>query len=107
VYYDGKQKSLALDPLPPVAYENRYDSDSTTSAMRFAGWYYLSVTLNPEIGEEYGGAALPLTLRVNVRGEAEDAPAYAGPQGTSRSPRTTRRRRTAARAHPRRRRATR
>jgi hypothetical protein len=80
VYYDGKQKSLAMDPLPPVAYENRYDSGST-SAMRFAGWYYLSVTLNPEVGEEYGEKAIPLTLRVNVEGEAESAPAYAGPAG--------------------------
>lgn len=75
VYYDGKQKSVALDPLPPVAYENRYDSDSATSAMRFAGWYYLSVTLNPEIAEEYFKKPIPLTLRVNVKGEAKDAPA--------------------------------
>lgn len=80
VYYDGKQKSLAMDPLPPVAYENRYDSGST-SAMRFAGWYYLSVTLNPEVGEEYGMKPIPLTLRVNVEGEAQSAPAYAGPAG--------------------------
>ncbi|MET7712773.1 hypothetical protein [Streptomyces sp. NPDC005407] len=80
VYYDGKQKSLAMDPLPPVAYENRYDSGST-SAMRFAGWYYLSVTLNPEVGEEYGKKPIPLTLRVNVEGEAQSAPAYAGPAG--------------------------
>ena len=81
MYYDGKQKTLALDPLPPVAYENRHDSDSSNSAMRFAGWYYLSVTLSPEIGEQYGKKAIPLTLRVNVEGEAQSAPAYAGPAG--------------------------
>ncbi|MET7616292.1 hypothetical protein [Streptomyces sp. NPDC005408] len=81
VYYDGKQKSLALDPLPPVAYENRYDSTSSTSAMRFAGWYYLSATLNPEVGKEYGNKPIPLTLRVNVEGEMEGRPAYAGPAG--------------------------
>lgn len=81
VYYDGKQKSLAMDPLPPVAYENRYDSDSSTKAMRFAGWYYLSVTLNPEVGEEFGQKPISLTLRVNVEGEANSAPAYAGPAG--------------------------
>jgi hypothetical protein len=81
VYYDGKQKSAALDPVPPVAYENRYAFNSATSAMRFAGWYYLSVTLNPEIAEEYGDKALPLTLRVNIEGDAQDAPAYAGPAG--------------------------
>ncbi|MFF4228803.1 hypothetical protein [Streptomyces sp. NPDC001820] len=81
VYYDGKQKSLALDPLPPVAYENRYDSDPSTKAMRFAGWYYLSVTLSPEVGKEFGEKAIPLTLRVNVEGEPDRAPAYAGPAG--------------------------
>jgi hypothetical protein len=81
MYYDGKQKSVSLDPLPPVAYENRYDSDSATSAMRFAGWYYLSVTLSPEIEEAYGGNAVPLTLRVNVEGDADAAPPYAGPAG--------------------------
>ncbi len=81
VYYDGKQKSLALEPLPPVAYENRFDSADATQAMRFAGWYYLSVTLNPEVGTEYGKKALPLTLRVNVEGEPRSAPAYAGAAG--------------------------
>ncbi|UYQ63296.1 hypothetical protein [Streptomyces peucetius] len=81
MYYDGKQKTVSLDPLPPVVYENRYDSDNSTSAMRFAGWYYLSVTLNPEIAEEYGKSAVPLTLRVNVKGEPQAAPAYAGPAG--------------------------
>ncbi|QNP64225.1 hypothetical protein [Streptomyces genisteinicus] len=81
VYYDGKQKTLALDPLPPVAHENRYDSDSTVSAMRFAGWYYLSVTLSPEIAGEFGDGPLPLTLRVNVEGDARSGPAYDGPAG--------------------------
>ncbi|MFF3323316.1 hypothetical protein [Streptomyces sp. NPDC002889] len=81
VFYDGKQKSIALEPLPPVAYENRYDSNDSTSAMRFAGWYYLSVTLSPEIAEEYGKKPLHLTLRVNVEGEAKSGPQYAGPAG--------------------------
>ncbi|TXS56003.1 hypothetical protein [Streptomyces sp. t39] len=81
VYYDGKQKSLALDPLPPVAYENRFDSDSTVSAVRFAGWYYLSVTLSPEIADEFGDEPLPLTLRVNVEGDARSGPGYDGPAG--------------------------
>lgn len=81
MYYDGKQKTVSLDPLPPVAYENRYDSDDSVGAMRFAGWYYLSVTLNPQIAEEYGKGPVPLTLRVNVKGEPGKAPAYAGPAG--------------------------
>ncbi|MEV6394949.1 hypothetical protein AB0M39_09265 [Streptomyces sp. NPDC051907] len=81
VIYDGKQKSVALEPLPPVAYENRYDSAGSDAAMRFAGWYYLSVTLSPEIADAYGKQALPLTLRVNVDGKPKPAPAYAGPAG--------------------------
>ncbi|MER7662098.1 hypothetical protein [Streptomyces sp. NPDC096193] len=81
VYYDGKQKSVALDPVPPVAYENRFDSTDSTNAMRFAGWYYLAVTLSPEVGAEYGSTALSLTLRVNVTGQAKAAPPYDGAAG--------------------------
>ncbi|MEV4333915.1 hypothetical protein AB0K02_25855 [Streptomyces sp. NPDC049597] len=81
VYYDGKQKSMALDPLPPVAYENRYDSDTSAAAMRFAGWYYLSVTLSPEMAEAFGENPLQLTLRVNVTGQPSTGPAYDGPAG--------------------------
>jgi hypothetical protein len=81
VHYDGTQESTALDPLPPVAYENRYGSGRATEAMRFAGWYYLSVSLNPEIAEGFGKAALPLTLRVNIEGRATEGPAYARPAG--------------------------
>ncbi|MDQ1009654.1 hypothetical protein QFZ82_004139 [Streptomyces sp. V4I23] len=81
VYYDGKQKAMALDPLPPVAYKNRYDSDTSAAAMRFAGWYYLSVTLSPEMSEAFGDKPFPLTLRVNVTGQPEAGPAYDGPAG--------------------------
>ncbi|MFD3438500.1 hypothetical protein ACFWU3_13490 [Streptomyces sp. NPDC058685] len=81
VYYDGKQKSVALDPVPPVAYENRFDSTESTNAMRFAGWYYIAVTLSPEVGAEYGSTPLALTLRVNVTGKPKAAPAYDGAAG--------------------------
>ncbi|MFV2121925.1 hypothetical protein ACE14D_27280, partial [Streptomyces sp. Act-28] len=79
--YDGRQKSAALDPLPPVAYENRFSSDSETSGLRFAGWYYLRVSLNPKVGERFGAKPYGLTLRVDVEGEAEAAPPYTGPAG--------------------------
>lgn len=79
--YDGKQKSEAFDPLPPVAYENRFTSDTETSGLRFAGWYYLRVSLNPEVGEKFGKKPYGLTLRVNVEGEPDAAPPYAGPAG--------------------------
>lgn len=78
--YAGKPTSVSLDPLPPVAYENRYDSASAVSAMRFAGWYYLSVTLSPEVAEHYGDTPIGLTLKVNVLNDAGPTP-YQGEAG--------------------------
>lgn len=78
--YSGKPASVSLDPVPPVTYENRFASDTSVSAMRFAGWYYLSVTLSPEVAKAYGSKPFPLTLTVNVRGGAGKTP-YAGDAG--------------------------
>ncbi|MFJ5123799.1 hypothetical protein ACIP80_01600 [Streptomyces sp. NPDC088555] len=78
--YSGKPASVSLDPLPPVAYENRYDSTSSVSAMRFAGWYYLSVTLSPKIAKSYGDKPILLTLKVKVEGKAGSSP-YTGDAG--------------------------
>ncbi|WP_063837383.1 hypothetical protein, partial [Streptomyces sp. NRRL WC-3549] len=78
--YSGKPVSVSLRPLPPVAYENRHASASAVGAMRFAGWYYLSVTLDPAVAEHYGDDPIGLTLRVSVRGEARSGP-YAGSAG--------------------------
>ncbi|MET8687538.1 hypothetical protein ABZV77_25320 [Streptomyces sp. NPDC004732] len=76
--YDGKQKSTAMDPLPPVAYENRFGLTDEVAAMRFAGWYYVSVHLSPDVAEKFGEAPLELTLRVDVDGSPRPGPAYAG-----------------------------
>lgn len=76
--YDGRQKSTALDPLPPVAYENRFALTDEVSAMRFAGWYYVSVHLSPAVAEKFGDGPLELTLRVDVDGSPRPGPAYAG-----------------------------
>ncbi|MEV3929129.1 MULTISPECIES: hypothetical protein [unclassified Streptomyces] len=78
--YSGAPNSVALDPLPPVAYENRYDSAADVSAMRFAGWYYLSVTLSPKVAEHYGDEGLGLTLKVKVVNDSKASP-YAGDAG--------------------------
>ncbi|WP_371095842.1 hypothetical protein [Streptomyces sanglieri] len=78
--YSGKPTSVSLDPLPPVKYENRYDSTSSVSAMRFAGWYYLSVTLSPQVAKSYGKNGIPLTLKVKVEGTAAQSP-YTGDAG--------------------------
>ncbi|MEV0317458.1 hypothetical protein ACIBKX_22385 [Streptomyces sp. NPDC050658] len=76
--YDGEQKTTALDALAPVAYENRYSPDDGVAGMRFAGWYYLAVHLNPKVAKQFGEGALDLTLRVGVEGAAKAGPQYAG-----------------------------
>ncbi|MEU4102675.1 hypothetical protein AB0F16_19155 [Streptomyces tanashiensis] len=81
VRYDGKPAALALDPLRPVAHENRTSYEEATSGMRFAGWYYLLATLSPDMAAEYGDGPVPLTLRVNVEGTPGQAPAYDGDPG--------------------------
>ncbi|MET9519641.1 hypothetical protein [Streptomyces sp. NPDC002994] len=81
ISYDGEPKSSALDPLPPVAYENRFDSSEDVNGMRFAGWYYLRVSLSPQVKEEFGTKPLGLSLRLTVKGPAKNPPAYAGAPG--------------------------
>ncbi|MFC5214107.1 hypothetical protein [Streptomyces coerulescens] len=76
--YDGSEKSAELDPLPPVAYENRYARTSRLSAMRFAGSYYLVVHLSVVVAERYGDGPFELTLRVREEHSAEAGPGYAG-----------------------------
>ncbi|MFE9553794.1 hypothetical protein ACFYOD_09990 [Streptomyces sp. NPDC006703] len=76
--YDGKQKEAALEPLAPVAYENRYAPSDQVSAMRFSGSYYLEVSLSPEVGQTFGDTPYDVTLGLNVRGQAKSGPAYAG-----------------------------
>ncbi|WP_329274054.1 hypothetical protein [Streptomyces sp. NBC_01451] len=76
--YDGRQISVALDPLPPVAYANRYGVGDRTSGMRFAGSYYLVVHLAEQVTERFGAGPYGLTLRVQVSGTAQDAPEYLG-----------------------------
>lgn len=76
--YDGRQKTTQLEPLAPVAYENRYSPIDGVAGTRFAGWYYLSVHLNPRVAREFGKGPLGLTLRVNVDGAAKEGPEYVG-----------------------------
>ncbi|WP_148000347.1 hypothetical protein [Streptomyces sp. uw30] len=76
--YDGRRKAAELDPLPPVAYENRYAGPDRFSAMRFAGSYYLVVHLSAAVAERYGQGPFELTLRVREGGTAQAGPGYAG-----------------------------
>ncbi|WP_406138123.1 hypothetical protein [Streptomyces sp. NBC_01089] len=76
--YDGKPKSAAPDPLPPVAYRNRYSVREEVSGARMAGDYYFAVTLSPDVAKSFGEKAYGLTLRMSVKGAEGPPPAYAG-----------------------------
>ncbi|MGW1539495.1 hypothetical protein ACWCPM_04290 [Streptomyces sp. NPDC002309] len=78
VGYDGKQRTATLAPLPPVDHANRRSFTSRVSGMRFAGSYYLVVHLSADVAEKFGDGPFGLTLRVGVKGDAQDGPGYAG-----------------------------
>ncbi|MER6220349.1 hypothetical protein ABT189_07060 [Streptomyces sp900105755] len=76
--YDGTQKSSSLEPLPPVAYANRYAVSGTQNAVRFSGAYYLVVHLTGQTADTFGKGPYGVTLRVRVGGTPNSGPAYAG-----------------------------
>ncbi|MFH9264322.1 hypothetical protein ACH4KN_08675 [Streptomyces sp. NPDC017546] len=78
--YSGGPASASLRPLPPVAYRNRFAPSPQVSTMRFAGWYYLSVSLSPKLKESYGDEPIPFELAVQVKNDAETSP-YEGDAG--------------------------
>ncbi|MEU6193971.1 hypothetical protein [Streptomyces sp. NPDC047061] len=78
VGYDGTQKSSSLDPLPPVAYANRYAVSGAESSVRFAGAYYLVVHLTGQTADTFGKGPYGVTLHVRVDGTPNSGPAYAG-----------------------------
>ncbi|WNZ10196.1 hypothetical protein [Streptomyces sp. 11x1] len=76
--YGGDQRSVSLDPLPPVVYENRFSPDDEVGGMRFAGWYYLALHLGTSVADRFGDEPVGLTLRVRLEGEAGAGPGYLG-----------------------------
>ncbi|WP_121748030.1 hypothetical protein [Streptomyces sp. E2N166] len=76
--YTGRPTSVALAPLPPVAYANRYATDAQAGALRFAGSYYLVVHLAAQVADDFGDGPFGLTLRVRLGGAARTGPEYAG-----------------------------
>lgn len=77
VSYTGKP-AAAKEFTAPVDYGNRFDTTGSVNAMRFAGWYYLAVSLHPD-AVQYFPKGAELTLRVDVRGTAKAGPGYAEP----------------------------
>ncbi|GLF94386.1 hypothetical protein [Streptomyces yaizuensis] len=61
---------VSLDTVP-VAFANRTSDQDETSAMRFAGWYYLRVSTDRRMP-----GTTPVTLRVGVEGTPGTAPPY-------------------------------
>ncbi|MFE9724588.1 hypothetical protein ACFYQ5_13630 [Streptomyces sp. NPDC005794] len=58
----------------PAAYANRFAGDpAAESAMRFQGWYYVQVTLDPKVPR-----SVPMTLNVGLQGTAQPGPPYDG-----------------------------
>ncbi|MFJ2169080.1 hypothetical protein [Streptomyces griseofuscus] len=76
--YTGVRKPVALAPLPPVEYANRYAAPAAVSALRFAGDYYLVLHLSDRLTETFGPGPYEVTLRVRVDGRAHAGPGYAG-----------------------------
>lgn len=74
--YQGQAASVS-EQLAPVAYANRTVGDSQVSAVRYAGRYYFAVTVHPDVAQGVEGP-VPVTLRIDVTGAAQAAPAYAG-----------------------------
>ncbi|MBO8193248.1 hypothetical protein ITI46_16460 [Streptomyces oryzae] len=61
----------------PVRYENRFLDDDGVSGTRFAGWYYVAVTVSPDMVQPFPKGT-PVTLRIGVEGHAAKGPAYNG-----------------------------
>ncbi|MEU1312151.1 hypothetical protein ABZ419_25090 [Streptomyces cinnamoneus] len=61
--YQGKPATVSL-ATPPAAYGSGTGGEAARG-MRFAGWYYLQVSLNPKVRQAGG---VPVTLRVEVAG---------------------------------------
>ncbi|MEU0301897.1 hypothetical protein ABZ252_20875 [Streptomyces sp. NPDC006175] len=71
--YNGAPAGVDLGTAP-AAYANRFGGESTAeSAMRFQGWYYVQVTLDPEVPR-----GVPMTLNVTRKGTAQPGPPYDG-----------------------------
>ncbi|WP_436737791.1 hypothetical protein [Streptomyces sp. BBFR102] len=79
--FSGSPQTRRSAPLQPVAYANRHAPAADVNGVRFAGWYYVQLTLSPEMAEVFRGGDFGVTLRVRVQGEPAGGPRYAGDAG--------------------------
>lgn len=73
--YRGEQLSLSAI-TGGAHYGNRFEDGGEGERMAFAGWYYLLVTMSPELAA-LTDDPVGMTLRVSLEGEARSGPAYA------------------------------
>lgn len=72
--YNGEQTKVGV-ATPPARYANRYSSDDDVSGMRFSGWYYLTVGLDPDAGE-FVEDSVRFNLRLALTGQKVEGPQY-------------------------------
>ncbi|MBO0654795.1 hypothetical protein J1792_19045 [Streptomyces triculaminicus] len=65
--YQGKPATVSL-ATPPAAYGDAGTGGEAARGMRFAGWYYLQVSLSPKVHGGARGGGVPVTLKVEVAG---------------------------------------
>lgn len=75
--YQADEAAAVPVLAPPVDYVNRYSYESDIAPAAFAGWYYVAVHANAEVGDFVKGS-VPVTLRTTVTGKAKQGPAYDG-----------------------------
>ncbi|MFC4034170.1 hypothetical protein ACFO3J_22220 [Streptomyces polygonati] len=73
--YLGASVSIG-EQLAPVSYANRAAGDDRVARVRYSGWYYLAVTVHPDVAKLVTGAE-PVTLRIDVKGAVQPPPPYA------------------------------
>jgi hypothetical protein len=76
VEYGADEPAQARAFTPVVDYGNRFATSGYDAPL--AGWYYLAVTVSPELEKYFKNESAPLTLRIDVKGDAEPGPEYAG-----------------------------
>ncbi|MGW1740842.1 vWA domain-containing protein [Nocardia sp. NPDC001965] len=80
--YTGTENILpSNDPAlatTPIRFLNRDAADHAVHGQAVAGWYYIAVKLSPAHGEKVRVAPVPVELEVDITGEPEPGPRYAG-----------------------------
>ncbi|WP_419996560.1 hypothetical protein [Streptomyces boninensis] len=76
-WWNGFKPKALTAVGPPVKYENRFDDVTDYAPASIAGWYYVAVTVHPDLGDQLK-KPVPVTLRNTIKGAAKPAPAYRG-----------------------------